>query len=406
MGERVRAFVPSTVSSSELGKIRSTPGGTNIGRQINSIEGIILEGPVFGGVDHWGFAWWRVDFDSGPDGWVAGVHNTGNSSLAGLRLLDGSLLIYPSGAGTAHCPNGIIPLDGSLGDSLGNFGRRGEELAYKEIKCYSVQVTQQKDFLVIGTESELAVGLRVIGEIKADLTAPAPQDIKIDGSLTNTGGFGNFAGGEGIVRSAGGGKVPAGEYILRIERKPTQTWIENQCARGVPSGTPLEFFCKEKQKFTVYWRQENRIDVANYTCPAGYEEFVWWGAGRPPCGSTQGNCLWYGKGRGVNNQGGIDLPFGQTRKYCAINRTPTNGANFYTAAYNNSECNAILFRVTPPRGSGIAGFTDIYSQPQANLFSFDRNLSLGAWLVELSASNDTRVADPSCVGTYAAITNF
>jgi|GEM_PF-3831784 len=400
-GERVRVYAPGSTA-----KVRATPAGITLGTQQNGAVGTIVDGGVYGGESTWGYSWWKVNFDSGFDGWVAGTHNTGNTALFLLQKLDSSFLNHPTGASASvHCPFGIIPLTGALGDELDNKGVRGQQLGYKESRCYLIRVTEPKDFLVIGTDNELAVGVRVIGEMKGELIMPSPTAVRTEGTVVSESSFGVFNGGETVVRAASGGKVPVGEYILRIERKATQSWIEDQCA----STPPNPFFCQGKAKFSVYWRQEDKSTVTNFSCPVGYEEFHWWSPDGGICQGTREQCSdysFYGRGKAGEADDGIKLPFGETQRYCAKNVGDANYTQFLMAAYNNYECNAVKLEVSPPRGSGIARKIDVSTQPQTRHNLFDGNLARGVWLVEFSASNDAFVANPSCVGTYSATIKF
>ncbi|MEK7631133.1 MAG: hypothetical protein AAB417_03855, partial [Patescibacteria group bacterium] len=388
-GERVRVHAPGSTA-----KVRATPAGTTLGTQPHSAIGTIVDGGVYG-ASTWGYGWWKVNFDSGLDGWVAATHNTGNTAFFLLQKLDGSSLNHPAGAtASVHCPFGIVSLTGALGDEFGNKGLRGQQLAYKESHCYSIRVTEPKDFLVVGTDNELAVGIRVIGDIGAELIAPNPQAVATDGDVGSQSSYGNFNGGEVVVRATGGGKVPAGEYILRIERTPVAAWVENGCASGFPNA----FYCSEKQKFGVYWRQEDRITTPVTVCPMGYEEFSGFGG-------TDNNSF-YGKGKNMNGDGEIKLPFGQTQKYCAKNVESINLARFQMGSYDNYQCNSILLKVSPPRGSGVARVIDISTQPTVAMLIPDRALSLGVWLVEIAATTDTFHASPDCIASYAAVVAF
>lgn len=60
-GERV--IVP------ELANVRQTAGGTLVGKQEKDAEGTITGGPTW--ISKIAFWFWRVDFDTGMDGWVA-----------------------------------------------------------------------------------------------------------------------------------------------------------------------------------------------------------------------------------------------------------------------------------------------------------------------------------------------
>ena len=63
IGNRIQV---ATGDGSNL-NVRSTPGGTIVGQQPDGSLGTVIGGPVF--VD--GRWWWKVDFDSGVDGWTA-----------------------------------------------------------------------------------------------------------------------------------------------------------------------------------------------------------------------------------------------------------------------------------------------------------------------------------------------
>jgi len=56
-----------------LSNIRKSPGGLLVGEQSQGARGIVVGGPVLAsirGVSYW---FWNINFDSDPDGWVAGL---------------------------------------------------------------------------------------------------------------------------------------------------------------------------------------------------------------------------------------------------------------------------------------------------------------------------------------------
>lgn len=61
----------SYVETKNLANVRKSPGGTLLGQQLNGVGGAIIGGPVqasLSGIQQW---FWNVNFDDGPDGWVA-----------------------------------------------------------------------------------------------------------------------------------------------------------------------------------------------------------------------------------------------------------------------------------------------------------------------------------------------
>lgn len=66
LGVGARAKVSDTPGGSSL-NVRATANGTSLGTQPNGAQGVIVGGPVTAG----GYKWWQMNFDSGPDGWVA-----------------------------------------------------------------------------------------------------------------------------------------------------------------------------------------------------------------------------------------------------------------------------------------------------------------------------------------------
>lgn len=73
VSDRVRTTSPLNV--------RTTPGGTLLGRAPSGAQGIVTEGPVSSG----GHTWWKVDYENVQDGWSAGrwlAKDTGFSVVA------------------------------------------------------------------------------------------------------------------------------------------------------------------------------------------------------------------------------------------------------------------------------------------------------------------------------------
>lgn len=61
----------SYVKTKSLANVRKSPGGTLLGQQLSGVGGAVVGGPVqasLSGIQQW---FWNVNFDDGPDGWVA-----------------------------------------------------------------------------------------------------------------------------------------------------------------------------------------------------------------------------------------------------------------------------------------------------------------------------------------------
>ena len=61
-------YIGSRIKTAYTVNIRETAGGTIKGYQYTSAQGTVIDGPVTAGI----YVWWKVDFDSGADGWAAG----------------------------------------------------------------------------------------------------------------------------------------------------------------------------------------------------------------------------------------------------------------------------------------------------------------------------------------------
>lgn len=61
----------SYVETKSLANVRKSPGGTLLGQQLSGVGGTVIGGPVqasLSGIPQW---FWNVNFNDGPDGWVA-----------------------------------------------------------------------------------------------------------------------------------------------------------------------------------------------------------------------------------------------------------------------------------------------------------------------------------------------
>ncbi len=54
-----------------LTNVRSTPAGTSVNTQDMSSLGTVVDGPTVASLAGVSYSWWKVDFDTGADGWVA-----------------------------------------------------------------------------------------------------------------------------------------------------------------------------------------------------------------------------------------------------------------------------------------------------------------------------------------------
>jgi len=99
-GDRVRAN--ATVN------VRSSPAGSLIASQPNGASGTVVDGPTTASLAGVSYTWWKIDFDSGADGWVA----SGGLDLTAHMV---SLSVSPSGSGSAtgggaYAPNAAVTL--------------------------------------------------------------------------------------------------------------------------------------------------------------------------------------------------------------------------------------------------------------------------------------------------------
>lgn len=131
------------VQANGLVWVRQTPGGAYVGDQASGVQGTILDGPIvakIGGVGN-NYNWYKIDWPSPPDGWVADVGlvvvppnkptaqtKTATSIADTSATLNG--YINPNGQGTtAYFEYGTTTGYGST-TPQGNFGTTPQDLAY------------------------------------------------------------------------------------------------------------------------------------------------------------------------------------------------------------------------------------------------------------------------------------
>src|SRR5438105_780015 len=61
------------VQTSANVNVRQTPAGMMIGSQVSGIHGTTVDGPTVATLNGTSYTWWKVDFASGTDGWVADI---------------------------------------------------------------------------------------------------------------------------------------------------------------------------------------------------------------------------------------------------------------------------------------------------------------------------------------------
>jgi len=149
-------YIGSRIKTAYTVNIRETAGGTIKGYQYTSAQGTVIDGPVTAGI----YVWWKVDFDSGADGWAAGSYLT---AISGTGPVPTPTPIPTSCLGGQCSPTPTpAPTSSSTNTSVFQIGSRIKT-------AYVINIRSTPNGTIAGTQYEGVPGTVIDGPVTAGI---------------------------------------------------------------------------------------------------------------------------------------------------------------------------------------------------------------------------------------------